>query len=66
MIFPYNLITNADGCVHASLIQPEEMADRYPLCWPISLPVKTNLNGGISLVVLRVNVSGTNMVALRA
>ena len=24
---------NAEGLVRASLIQPEEMADRYPLCW---------------------------------
>ena len=33
MIFPYELIANADGRVRASLIKPDEMADRYPLCW---------------------------------
>lgn len=33
MIFPYELIVNADGRVRASLIQPDEMANRYPLCW---------------------------------
>lgn len=33
MIFPYELIVNANGRVRASLIQPDEMVDRYPLCW---------------------------------
>lgn len=33
MIFPYELIANANGRVRAMLIQPDEMADRYPLCW---------------------------------
>ena len=33
MIFPYELIVNAEGRVRARLIQPDEMTDRYPLCW---------------------------------
>ncbi|MXO69046.1 N-6 DNA methylase [Altererythrobacter marinus] len=33
MIFPYELIANENGRTRARLIQPGEMADRYPLCW---------------------------------
>lgn len=33
MIFPYELVANDSGRVRARLIQPDEMADRYPLCW---------------------------------
>lgn len=33
MIFPYDLVANANGRIRARLIQPDEMAERYPRCW---------------------------------
>ncbi len=33
MIFPYELVRNAEGRVGARLIQPPEMARRFPGCW---------------------------------
>ena len=33
IIFPYELVANANGRMRARLIQPDEMADGYPLCW---------------------------------
>ena len=33
IIFPYELVTNGNGKIRARLIQPDEMAARYPRCW---------------------------------
>ena len=33
LIFPYELVANAGGRLRARLIQPDEMAARYPGCW---------------------------------
>lgn len=33
MIFPYELVTTPKGKLRARLLQPDEMAASYPLCW---------------------------------
>ena len=45
IIFPYELIPNARGRVRAHLIQPPEMASRFPGCWAYLNARRAELEG---------------------